>query len=263
MDALHIPKIKPKGHISEKASLAPLRETLLHIFSQCEKGLWLVGGTALAGYYAEHRRSDDLDLFAVDPMVHREAALAVKSLKGKGAQLSNERTTPNFYHADIQFRDHKFTIDVVLDEYLHKIGQAIRTEDGVWIADIATLFATKAACLVSRCSEKDLFDLDWIISQWKEFHVSELIRYGSQIDGGLNVETLLFSIKNARLRKEACHFLLPKSSMTVEQAYKKIVGLQKRFIGDLLEYEKGLQMSPEVRALSQALRDQKNFHKKR
>lgn len=259
MAALRVPEIKPRGYISEKASPPALREALLYIFSQCGKGLWLVGGTALAGYYAEHRRSDDLDLFAVDPMVHREAALAVKSLKKKGAQLSNERTTPNFYHADVGFRDHKFTIDVVLDEYLHKIGQAIRAEDGVWVADIPTLFATKSACLVSRCSEKDLFDLDWMISQWKEFHVSELIRYGSQIDGGLNVETLLFSIQNARLRKEACHFLLPKSSLTVEQAYKKIVGLQKRFIKDLLEYERGLPMSPEVRALSQAYRDQKRI----
>lgn len=259
MAALRIPEIKPRAHVSEKTTPPALREALLHIFSQCGNGLWLVGGTALAGYYAEHRRSDDLDLFAVDTITHRQASLAAKSLKEKGAQLSNERTTPNFYHADIQFRDHKFTIDVVLDEYLHKIGNAIRTEEGVWVADIPTLFATKAACLVSRCSEKDLFDLDWIISQWKEFHVSDLIHYGSQIDGGLNVETLLFSIKNARLRKEACHFLLPKSLITVDQAYKKIVGLQKRFIKDLLEYEKTLSLSSDVQALSRAVKDQKKL----
>lgn len=247
--------------ISKKSTPPALREALSHIFSYCQNGLWLVGGTALAGYYAEHRRSDDLDLFAADTMVHREAVLAVKSLKAKGAKLSNERTTPNFYHADIEFKGHKFTTDVVLDEFLHTIGQAIQTEDHVWVVDLPTLFTTKAACLVSRCSEKDLFDLDWMIAQIKDFQIADLVSAGSKIDGGLTVETLLYSLENSHLRKEACHFLLKDSLVTVEQAYKKIVALQNELIRLLLEYEKTLPLSPEVRALSQSLRDQKRFKK--
>ena len=70
----------PRKTISATTSPAPLREALLHIFENTGGGLWLVGGTALAGYYAEHRRSDDLDLFAIDEPAHRAAILAVKSL---------------------------------------------------------------------------------------------------------------------------------------------------------------------------------------
>lgn len=259
MATLRFPALKPRAHVSHLTSPKPLREALYHIFSNIGEGLWLVGGTALAGYYAQHRRSDDLDLFAIDPQIHRMATLAVQSLKQKGAVLSNERSSPYYYHTDIRLKGHAFTTGVVLDENLHRIGQAIPTEDGVQVATLSTLFATKSACLVSRCSEKDLFDLDWILSTLEDFHVKDLIHYGSQIDGGLNVETLLISLNGAVLRREACHFLLPKSQMTIEQAYKKIKALQKRLIADLLGYEKSLPLPFDVKTLSQALKDQKKI----
>jgi len=252
-------KIKPKPKISEKTCLPSLREALYHIFSSCKKDLWLVGGTALAGYYAEHRRSDDLDLFALDAFVHRSATLAVKGLQSRGAVLLNERSSPYYYHTDIQFHGHSFTTDVVLDERLHQIGKAIQTEDGAWVADLPTLFATKAACLVSRCSEKDLFDLDWILSKIENFDIADIIQYGSQIDGGLNVETLLLSLQGAILHKERCHFLLAGSSITVEKAYKKVLSLRKKLTQLLLDYEKRIPISLDVQALSQSVKDQKKI----
>lgn len=218
-----------------------------------------MGGTALAGYYAEHRRSDDLDLFALDSQAHRGAILAVKSLTKLGAVLSNERSSPYYYHTDAQLKQHRFTADVVLDENLHRIGKAIQTKENVWVADLPTLFATKAACLVSRCSEKDLFDLDWMLSQIKNFSIADLIEAGVQIDGGLNVETLLISLKGAPLRKEACQFLLPQSKLTQEQAFGKIKDLQQKLIDLLLAYEKKLPLSQETNALSQSLKDQRKL----
>lgn len=236
-----------------------MREALYHIFSNAGAGLWLVGGTALAGYYAEHRRSDDLDLFAVDPEAHRATTLAVKSLTKLGAVLSNERSSPYYYHTDAQLKQHRFTTDVVLDENLHRIGGAVRTKEGVWVADLPTLFATKAACLVSRCSEKDLFDLDWIISQMKGFNIDDLIQAGVQIDGGLNVETLLISLKGTHLRKEACQFLLSQSKLTQEQAFSKIKVFQQKLIQALLSYEQKLPLSQTTEALSQSLKDQRKL----
>lgn len=259
MAPLSIPQLKPKEEVSPLTTPPVLREALYHIFSNAGEGLWLVGGTALAGYYAQHRRSDDLDLFAVDSQAHRAAILAVKSLTKLGAILSNERSSPYYYHTDAQWKQHRFTTDVVLDENLHRIGSAIRTQEGVWVADLPTLFATKAACLVSRCSEKDLFDLDWIISQMKEFRIQDLIEMGVQVDGGLNVETLLISLNGARLRKEACHFLLPQASLTVDQAFRKINELRQKLIETLITYEKKLPISEGAEALSQSLKDQKKL----
>ena len=257
MAPIRFTDIKPRDLISEKASLPVLREVLHHIFSQVPNGLWLVGGTALAGFYAEHRRSDDLDLFAIDEQAHRACVLAVKSLAKKGALLSNERTSPYYHHADVQFKNHAFTIDAVLDENIHRTGKALQTADGVWVADLPTLFMTKAACLVSRCSEKDLFDLDWLLSQTSDFHISDLVHYGSQIDGGLTAETLLISLNGTVLNRGRCHFLLSKSPLSADKVFKKITALRKKFVEELLAYEQTLPLSPNSKIIGEALKAQK------
>src|SRR5687767_3419782 len=46
--------------------LTPLQKAVLRAFFARERGFHLTGGAALAGYYLGHRRTDDLDLFALD-----------------------------------------------------------------------------------------------------------------------------------------------------------------------------------------------------
>lgn len=253
MAPVSLKNIKPRTNISEKSTPPVLREALIHIFQNAGPDLWLVGGTALAGYYAEHRRSDDLDLFAITPEAHRSTILTVKSLTTIGAVFSNERTSPYYYHVDSIWKNHKFTIDVVLDENLGRAGTALKTQEAV-VADLPTLFAQKSACLVSRVSEKDLFDLDWIFDQAKKIDIKEVIQAGQKFDGGVSTETLLISLQGAILRKEACHFLLPQAALTPEEAYKKIEALRKKLISLLLEYEKKEALRPELKALSQTMR---------
>ena len=261
MATVSIKNFQPYPEISEKSSPAPLREALHHIFNDIQEGLWLVGGTALAGFYAEHRRSDDLDLFATDPVTHRAAILSLNTLKKEGALFSNERRTPNYYRAELKLKEHSFTADIVLDEHLHKTGNAFKTKSGVWVASLATILAMKLACLISRCSEKDLFDIDWIFSNVGEITAKQIVQIGSLFDGGLTTETLLISLHGTILRKEACHFLLPNSLSTVEQTYKKITTLQNKLIDLLIDFEKKNPYLPEVESLAKAVKDQKKFQK--
>lgn len=253
MAALSINQVVPRKTISTDATPKAIRDAIHHIFSNCPERIWLVGGTALAGFYAEHRRSDDIDLFAADENYHRAAVLAVKSLEKLGAVFSREMQTPQFYRTDVSWQGHKFTIDVVLDENAHRIGRAFRSDDGALVADLNTLYSMKAACLVSRCSEKDIFDLDWIFSRTGDPDVADLISRGSAIDGGLCIETLLYSVKSAQLREDACHFFLPGSVMTHASAFKKILKLQKKLIRLLLEYERRMPVSPEADSLAKTL----------
>lgn len=257
MAIVHLKNIKPKEHISLRTTPTALQEALLYIFRNAGPDLWLVGGTALAGYYAEHRRSDDLDLFAITVEAQKATVLAVKSLQKMGAICSNERTSPYYYHVDAFWKNHKFTIDVVLDENIGQTGHAYTTKEGICVVDLPTLFAQKSACLVSRASEKDLFDLDWMFEQTKEINIKKILEAGAQIDGGMNVETLLISLQGAILRKEACQFLTPQSAMSVEEAYKKIQSLRKKLIALLLDYEKKKPPTPEIKALSKAVKEKK------
>ena len=81
------PENRPRQELASKTLAAPLRAALEHIFKQGISGSMLVGGTALAGYYAAHRRSDDIDIFTEGPHGQEAAVLAVESLAGKGALL--------------------------------------------------------------------------------------------------------------------------------------------------------------------------------
>lgn len=254
MATLSLKELKPMARASTEVVPAALIKALTHIFSNCGPGVWLVGGTALAGYYAKHRRSDDIDLFVRDETALQTVFLAIKSLQKIGASLSGEAHTPQYYKTSAEFKNHRFTIDVVVDENLHRIGNAVTGEDGVCVADLFTLFAQKIACLVSRCSEKDLFDLCWLFENIGEPDIANLIQMGAGIDSGLNTETLLISLKSTMLRKEACHFLVPHSKMTIEQAYRDILTLQKRLIAALLDYERRQPLSPDERALRETVR---------
>ncbi len=258
MASLSFPEIAPKDRISEKTSPAAIREALHHIFSGIDKGLWLVGGTALAGYYAEHRRSDDLDLFAIDETTFQMATGVVRSLAQKGASLSGERRSPTFFHVDALFQGHPFTIDVVLDENLHRVGVAHRTKDGVLVADLPTLFGSKVACLISRCSEKDLFDLHWIFERLGKIDVPRMIQAGVEFDAGLSAETLLIGLQGARLRKEACGFVIPDSGVTVEEAFDRIGSLRKRLIEAVFAFEKKQSLSKDARRLSRAVKEERS-----
>ncbi len=106
---------KPQSRLAEDVLPAALHRALTHVFAQGLSGCMLVGGTALAGYYAAHRRSDDLDLFTEDDLSQKAAVLAVKSLRDIGATLGDERTTAHFYHATCHLDSHDFTAQAVLD----------------------------------------------------------------------------------------------------------------------------------------------------
>lgn len=262
MAALSAEKIAPLRRISKRAVPDPLCDAIVRIFANCGEGIWLVGGTALAGFYTEHRRSDDIDLFARDDDSHQRAVLSIKGLAAIGAVFSNQSRTPQYYRADILLSGHAFTADAVLDENIHRIGRAVRTDDGVCVADIRTLMAMKIACLVSRVSEKDLFDLDWMFRHIGQPGIEEMVAMGSEIDGGLSVETLLISLKGSMLKKEACRFLLPGSPLSPEGAYRRITALRARLVKSLLEHEKTTASSPETEALAGAVHEIRNLRSK-
>ena len=68
---------QPDLSLARRVLPAPLLRALQHVFAQGLSGCMLVGGTALAGFYAGHRRSDDLDLFTETGEDQSAAVLAV------------------------------------------------------------------------------------------------------------------------------------------------------------------------------------------
>jgi hypothetical protein len=196
-----------------------LYRALKHVFAQGIAGTMLVGGTALAGYYAGHRRSDDLDLFTENDPAQKAAVLSVKSLRELGASLSDERSSAQFHHATCRLDGHGFTAQVVLDSNLFVVGSGVGTDDGVTVADPETLLKMKAATLVSRASEKDLYDLAWFFEQDNRLDVPTLIALGNEVDGGMNGEAVLVSLVGTEMSRSACGF---SASQTAAEVLAKV-----------------------------------------
>jgi hypothetical protein len=206
---------KPESSLAARVLPPPLYRALTHVFAQGIEGAMLVGGTALAGYYAGHRRSDDLDLFTESGPAHKATVLSVKSLREIGASLSGERSSAHFHHATCRLDGHDLTAQVVLDSNLFDVGSSVQADDGVVVADLETLLKMKAATLVSRASEKDLYDLAWFFDLDDSIDVPALITLGKEVDGGVNGEAMLVSLVGTEMRKSACGFSPNRSPVEV------------------------------------------------
>ena len=203
----------------------------------------LVGGTALSGFYAQHRRSDDLDLFVKDDFSFESARRACMRLPGLGVDLRERQRSRDYYHALCTLRGHSFTLDIVVDENVFRIGGHHTAGERIVVADLPSLFKMKVATLLSRCSEKDLYDLIWLFQQFEEVETSDLISMGAEIDAGMDAETLLFSIASAPLSEEACDFSLDPA-ISEKVVYKQIKSFQQLLIGNLQDYLEDLPPPP-------------------
>jgi predicted nucleotidyltransferase component of viral defense system len=230
---------QPSIAFSRAALPESLNAALVHIFSQDIEGVMLVGGTALSGFYAGHRRSDDLDLFVRDDVSFKATLLAVQSLQDIGADIKQNAHSGQYYNALCELDGHVFTIDIVFDANIFAVGHAIVLDNQIAVVDLPTLFKMKSAALLSRCSEKDLYDLIWLCDACEAIDIAFIIQEGMQIDAGMDPETLLFSISTAQLREEACGFA-EEQEQSSKDVFKKIVAFQKILMKQLNDFLKKL-----------------------
>jgi hypothetical protein len=233
---------------------ASLFTSLKHVFAQGVSGCWLAGGTALAGFYAGHRRSDDLDLFTSADSHQRSVVLAIRSLKRIGAKLDILNETHQYHETLGELDGHRFKVTSVLDENLFRVGKAVPLAGNVQVVDLVTLLKMKSATLVSRCSEKDLYDLIWIFSQFPDLGFTDLIRLGNEIDAGVEAEAILASVAGSILREEACDFSLSPSK-SAKKIFKEIEDFRESLLIELanhLEGQPAMSLGALVRALAKA-----------
>lgn len=234
---------KPDINLAKKVLPSSLFAAIQYIFDKDVFDTALVGGTALAGFYAGHRRSDDIDLFSGSEKAQASTVLVVKSLESMGARKLSEQESAYFYDSTWSHEGHNFTIQVVLDRGVFNAG-TFYLADKIKVASLDTIFKMKAATLVSRCSEKDLFDLVWLFETFPDLHLSDLIALGFEIDVGVNAENILASVSGTSLREDACDFSLDET-ISQKTIYSKIQKLRKELKDNIILFLKS-QPTPEL-----------------
>jgi hypothetical protein len=226
---------KPDARLAERVLPSPLYRALSHLFGQNISDCILVGGTALSGFYAGHRRSDDLDLFVKNDAAFAQAGLALKSLQKLDAQITETSHSNQYIKAVCNLDNHSFTVDIALDENLFRVGGFSLCEGGIAVADLGTLFMMKSVALLSRCSEKDLYDLAWMFDNLENIIVPDIIAQGIKIDTGMKPESVLYSVSSSQIRKEACGFSLDPD-LDAKAVHARIEKFKKRLTRELTNY---------------------------
>jgi hypothetical protein len=193
------------------------------------EGCVLAGGTALAGFYAAHRKSDDLDLFTSDESHQRSTVLAIKSLQKLGVILQMQNETAQYFEASGTWEGHVFKVTSVVDSHLLRVADVVRLSHSMQVVGLETLFKMKSATLVSRCSEKDLYDLIWLFDRFPDWRFADLVTRGNEIDAGVTGEAILLSVGGTTLRKGACDFGL-QGSPAAEQIFGEIQAFRKHLL---------------------------------
>ena len=118
-----------------------------------------------------------------------------------------------------------------MDEHVLDITETNRSDDVV-VVGLAGLLAMKAATLVSRCSEKDLYDLIWLCNEFPSRSIQDLINVARSIDGGVTGETLIYSVGSTRLERDACGFAV-EFGASAAVVFAEITAFQRELLSEL------------------------------
>jgi hypothetical protein len=174
--------------------LEPLQEALLDAFRGVE-GVYLTGGSALAGFYLGHRHSLDLDLFTpeADRLDELEARLKAWC-DAHGVTLLPIRTFPGFRRFQAERPGESTLVDLVHEP----VPQTVPLTDkplhgGLRLDDLRDVVANKLGALLGRGETKDLVDLYFL--SLEGFDPLAFLDAARQRDGGLDALTLAWVLQ--------------------------------------------------------------------
>jgi hypothetical protein len=170
--------------MAEPSLLTPLQRDFLESFfaPPWSKDFFLTGGTALAEFYLNHRRSEDLDLFTVKAEALELAGSQVDEIsKGIGGSLSPGVKSLDFRPIYLT----RSSEPVLKIDLVREVGPqfGVHQKFGKVIVDSELNIAVnKVTALFSRAAGKDFVDLYFLLH--KEYEISNLMTLAKEKDGG-------------------------------------------------------------------------------
>jgi hypothetical protein len=180
--------------------LDALQTDLLRSFFSREKGFFLTGGAALAGFHLGHRTTADLDLFTESTDLELgESALRAAAAE-LGAQIESLRTSPEFRRRLVRRGRETVVVDLVLDRTA--AGDLPRVDvGGIRLDAPLQILANKLCTLLSRAEVRDLVDV--ILLERAGYSVEEALPLARRKDGGLTPAQLAWVLGEIRIGDDA------------------------------------------------------------
>ncbi len=141
-----------------RSSLGPLQTNLLDAFFRRERGFYLTGGAALAGFHLGHRTTDDLDLFASEDRLDDGDRALRDAAKELNATIESVQTTPEFRRRIVRRQSESVVVDLVFEPVPQLSSKKLEIH-GIRVDPPEEIFSNKLCTLMSRAEVRDLVDV--------------------------------------------------------------------------------------------------------
>ena len=193
-------------------------------------GFELAGGTALAGAYLGHRRSQDLAFFTSAREIQGglEQFIAACEASGLGVDQDPQEVAPAF--ARLYVREVK--VEIARDAPF-RISPSHTTLEGMPVRSLPDLAADKTLALFDRAATRDFVDLYELMRT--RYDMSHLIRLARQKDTGFNIGWFIKALQQVeRVDPAAAETLVP---LDFDQMKADIRAATKRLVRQELDRE--------------------------
>lgn len=181
-------------------ALNPFQRELLEAFFHRASAFYLTGGAALAGFYLEHRRTNDLDLFTTEDALESGERALEEAAHELGATVERLQTTPDFRRRLVRRSDAALVVDLVRERVL--AGQRPKVQRGIITLDsMEEILANKLCALLSRAEVRDLVDV--IALERAGLRIEEVLPDAMRKDGGLTPAQLAWVLSELRIGDDA------------------------------------------------------------
>jgi predicted nucleotidyltransferase component of viral defense system len=173
---------------SAHSKLTALQREVLDAFFQRERGFFLTGGAALAGFYLGHRTTDDLDLFTTQSSAFERGRFVLADVAAAvGGQLQVRQDAPGFQRLVLTRAHEALVIDLVKDVSPQLHPDKVE-RDNVLLDPVDEILANKLTALVGRAEERDLVDVMFL--ERAGYSVEAALPAALAKDGGCTPGTL-------------------------------------------------------------------------
>lgn len=181
--------------------LTSLQRDLLLAFFEHERGFFLTGGAALAGFYLHHRETTDLDLFTRDEKAFERGAFALRAAAAQvGAELTIKQDAPGFKRYLVHRGGESLLVDTVW-ERVPSAYPAKRERERIVIDSPEEITVNKLTTLVSRSEPRDIVDL--MLLERFGCSIDAALPKALEKDGGCTPATLAWVLSEIRIPEGA------------------------------------------------------------
>lgn len=186
---------------SSRSKLTRLQVDLLDAFFRREQGFFLTGGAALAGYHLGHRRTDDLDLFALEKDAFERGRFALADAADElGATLEVRQAAPGFQRVFVARGDEGVVVDLVWERVPQLSVEKLQVE-GVRLDPPEEILVNKLTTVASRCEVRDLVDL--MLLERSGLEIEAFLAEALRKDGGCTAATLAWALSQITIPEGA------------------------------------------------------------